>query len=63
VKGSNALILLLDDDASSREMVRAVLLNERYRTLAAGNGEEALDLIRNARHRWGRGVYWQNATP
>jgi CheY-like chemotaxis protein len=46
VKGSNALILLVDDDAQIRATVRSVLQAQGHRTLEAGSGEEALDLIR-----------------
>ena len=38
-------ILVVDDDASLREQIVALLRDEGYRTLAAANGREALDVL------------------
>jgi CheY-like chemotaxis protein len=38
-------LLITDDDHDFRETLRAVF-EPRYRTLLAGNGEEALDIVR-----------------
>src|SRR4030095_14871061 len=38
-------LLLVDDDASVREMVGRVLTGAGYSTLSAANGQEALDLV------------------
>jgi putative two-component system response regulator len=46
VRGSNALILLVDDDAKIRAIVRSILQAQGHRILDAGSGEEAIDLIR-----------------
>ena len=46
MKDAGAIILLVDDDATSRRTVRYFLENQGHRTLEAGSGEEALDLIR-----------------
>lgn len=40
--GHDELILLVDDEASIREATREVLERNRYRVVAAGNGEEGL---------------------
>jgi two-component system chemotaxis response regulator CheY len=39
-------ILITDDDAGFRETLRGVFEPEGYRTLTAGDGEEALDIVR-----------------
>src|SRR6266851_3285570 len=41
-------IVVVDDDADIRQAVREVLELEGYRTLGAGNGEEALQLLRSS---------------
>lgn len=46
MRDATALILLVDDEAKSRETVRYFLQNQGHRTLEASGGEEALDLIR-----------------
>ena len=46
MKGSSALILLVDDDAGIRAIVRSMLQAQGHRTLEAASGEEALDLVR-----------------
>ena len=46
MRDANAVILLVEDDAKSRELVRSFLQNQGYRTLEASSGEEALDLTR-----------------
>ena len=43
VSGSS-LVLLVDDDAQIRNLLRAVLLQGDYQVLAASNGEEALQI-------------------
>ena len=40
-----ATILMVDDDPATRRLVCALLKREGYRTLEAGNGTEALDLL------------------
>ena len=46
MRNANAVILLVEDDAESRELVRYFLQNRGYRTLEASSGDEALDLTR-----------------
>ena len=46
MRDANAVILLVEDDIKSRELVRYFLQNQGYRTLEASSGEEALDLTR-----------------
>lgn len=46
MKDGNGVILLVDDDAKSREMVCSLLQNQGYHTWEADSGEEALDLLR-----------------
>jgi CheY-like chemotaxis protein len=41
-----ASILITDDDFSFREALQGVFEPERFRTLLAGDGEEALDILR-----------------
>jgi two-component system, NtrC family, response regulator AtoC len=40
-------ILLVDDDPTQRELLRGFLTNQNYSTSTAGNGEEAIQMIRN----------------
>ena len=40
-------ILITDDDVDFRETLRVVFEPRGYRTLMAGNGEEALDIVRD----------------
>jgi two-component system NtrC family response regulator len=40
-------ILIVEDERSQREMLRAFLAKEGHRVTEAGNGEEAIDLIRS----------------
>ena len=40
-------VLIVDDDAELREMVRVALTADSYRTAAAANGREALDYLRS----------------
>lgn len=42
---SRGAILVVDDDASLREQIVALLRDEGYRTLGAANGREALDVL------------------
>jgi cyclic di-GMP phosphodiesterase len=46
MRDASGVILLVDDDAKSREIVRYFLQNQGHRTLEASSGEEALDLTR-----------------
>ena len=39
-------ILITDDDQAARETLREIVAPQGYRTLMAGSGEEALDLVR-----------------
>ena len=39
------IILVVDDDASVREMISRVLVEEGYRVLSAANGRDALSLV------------------
>ena len=39
-------ILITDDDRDFRETLRALLEPRNFRTLLAGDGEEALDIVR-----------------
>ncbi len=39
-------ILITDDDPAARETLREIVAPQGYRTLMAGSGEEALDLVR-----------------
>ena len=43
VPGEPATILVVDDEAGIRELIRKILLRERYRVLEAGSAEEAVD--------------------
>lgn len=45
-KGSKYSILIADDDSGCREALRSIVEPEGYRTLLAGSGEEALDIVR-----------------
>ncbi|HET7436350.1 MAG TPA: response regulator, partial [Thermoanaerobaculia bacterium] len=40
-------VLVVDDDANIRKMIVAALRREGYAFLEAGNGREALDLMRS----------------
>jgi CheY-like chemotaxis protein len=40
-------LLITDDDPAFRETLRVVFEPEGYRTLLAGTGEEALEIVRN----------------
>ena len=40
-------ILITDDDAGVRETLRDILIPHGYRTLLAGSGEEAIDIVRD----------------
>jgi CheY-like chemotaxis protein len=40
-------VLITDDDPGCRETLRDIIEPEGYRTLFAGSGEEALDIVRN----------------
>jgi CheY-like chemotaxis protein len=40
-------LLITDDDAAARESLREVFEPAGYRTLLAGSGEEAIDLLRD----------------
>lgn len=44
---STPSILITDDDAQFRETVRGVLVPRGYRTLLAGSGPEALEIVRH----------------
>ncbi len=41
-------ILITDDDAGCREVLRDIMEPEGFRTLLASSGEEALDIVRDA---------------
>ncbi len=43
-KGDGPLILIVEDDASSRELLEVTLVHEGYRVVSAKNGKEALEL-------------------
>ncbi len=43
-RGKSATILVVEDETGIRELVRKILLRERYRVLEAGTAEEALTL-------------------
>ena len=45
-KGSMYSILIADDDSGCRDALRSIVEPEGYRTLLAGSGEEALDIVR-----------------
>jgi CheY-like chemotaxis protein len=42
-------ILIADDDDDCRQALREIMEPEGYRTLLAGSGEEALDIVRDER--------------
>ena|SRR5216684_1311162 len=42
-----AAVLVVDDDSEIRDVVRAFLEQEGYATVAASDGEEALELLRD----------------
>jgi len=44
-KGSTYSILIADDDSSCRDVLRSIVEPEGYRTVLAGSGEEALDIV------------------
>ena len=44
--GTQARVLVVDDDAAIRRMIIAALRREGYRFLEAANGKDALDLMR-----------------
>lgn len=50
--GSHARILVVDDEPAVRLYVRRVLLEEGYAVHEAGDGAEALELVRSAPDRW-----------
>jgi len=39
-------ILIVDDEATTRQLLRDVLENEGYTMLEAGNGQEAIDILK-----------------
>jgi len=43
-RGETGTILVVDDETGIRELIRKILLRERYRVLEAGSAEEALAL-------------------
>jgi len=43
-EGKSATILVVDDETGIRELIRKILVRERYRVLEAGTAEEALKL-------------------
>lgn len=45
-RGDNALVLLVDDEQSMRELGMELLEEEGYKVLTAGDGEEALNIYR-----------------
>jgi len=47
MKDGEALVLVVDDEANSREMVSQLLYDQGYKTLEADNGKTALDLVRH----------------
>jgi CheY-like chemotaxis protein len=44
-------VLIVEDDADTREMLTALLANEGFHAVAAEDGLEALHLLRTVRHR------------
>jgi CheY-like chemotaxis protein len=46
VKENDLSILITDDDTSSRETLREIVEPRGFRTLLAGSGEEAVDIVR-----------------
>jgi CheY-like chemotaxis protein len=44
-------VLIVEDDADTREMLAALLATEGFHTVAAEDGLEALHLLRTVRHR------------
>jgi CheY-like chemotaxis protein len=42
------VIVIVDDDTDTREAIRTLLEDEGYRTAQAGDGQEALALVRHA---------------
>jgi two-component system, response regulator PdtaR len=44
-KGSRYSILIADDDSGCRDALRSIVEPEGYRTVLAGSGEEALDIV------------------
>lgn len=51
MSSSAGSVLIVEDDPDTREMVRQVLAMHGYYALAAGDGLEALHLLRAVRHR------------
>ncbi len=51
MSSSTGNVLIVEDDPDTREMVRQVLATHGYYALAAGDGLEALHLLRAVRHR------------
>jgi CheY-like chemotaxis protein len=47
----DATVVVVDDDDDIRAAVREVLEQDGYRTLGAGNGEEAFELLRSSPER------------
>jgi DNA-binding response OmpR family regulator len=44
-------VLIVEDDPEVREMITALLATEAFYAVAAGDGLEALHLLRTVRHR------------
>lgn len=51
MSSSTGNVLIVEDDPDTREMVRQILATHGYYALAAGDGLEALHLLRAVRHR------------
>ncbi len=51
MKRRNGNVLIVEDDADTREMLMAFLSTEGFHTVAAEDGLEALHLLRTVRHR------------
>ena len=48
---NQGVVLVVDDDATIREMVKYLLEGEGYQVLCARDGQDALDLSRRYRHK------------
>jgi CheY-like chemotaxis protein len=46
-----AFVLVVDDDTDLRETLTEVLVDNEYRVVGAGNGQEALDILHGTRIR------------
>lgn len=44
-EGKNFSILITDDDSQSRDALLDIIQREGFQTLAAGSGEEAIDIV------------------